>query len=76
MEGGSSSEIRSDSLQEPFSSSERSSKGNSSWTLRNIIILVSVCLVYFVVFAAYSLYSPFFPSEVSSCIGYLVFSVS
>ena len=38
---------------------------DSPWTVRKILILVSLFLVYFVVFAAYSVYAPFFPSEVS-----------
>ena len=37
----------------------------SPWTVRKILILVPLFLVYFVVFAAYSVYAPFFPSEVS-----------
>ena len=39
---------------------------NSAWTFRKIIILASLFLVYFVVNSAYSVYAPFFPSEVSS----------
>ena len=38
---------------------------HSAWTARKIIILASLFLVYFVVFAAYSVFTPFFPSEVS-----------
>lgn len=38
---------------------------STPWTVRKIFILASLFLVYFVVFAAYSVYAPFFPSEVS-----------
>ena len=76
MEGVISSEISSvdgihDSCQETGQDRETSSvhspaDNRSSWTLRRIIILASIGLVYFVVFGAYSVYSPFFPSEVES----------
>ena len=36
-----------------------------TWTLRNTVIFLSMCLVYFALFAAYSVYAPFLPSEVS-----------
>ena len=38
---------------------------HSPWSVRKILILVSLFLVYFDVLAAYSVYTPFFPSEVS-----------
>ena len=31
-----------------------------TWTLRNTVIFLSMCLVYFALFAAYSVYAPFF----------------
>jgi len=36
---------------------------STPWTVRKLFILASLFLVYFVVFAAYSVYAPFFPSE-------------
>ena len=39
-----------------------------TWTLRNTVIFLSMCLVYFALFAAYSVYAPFLPSEVSKSI--------
>ncbi|XP_066020936.1 MFS-type transporter SLC18B1-like [Pocillopora verrucosa] len=34
-----------------------------TWNARNIVLLLSMCLVYFVLYAAYSVYAPFLPSE-------------
>lgn len=46
-----------------YRSNERVQNSGSLCTVRNIFIIVSLCIVYFVVFEAYSVYSPFFPSE-------------
>lgn len=51
-------------LNDSYQSNERvQNPASSLCTLRNIFTIISICIVYFVVFAACSVYSPFFPSE-------------
>ena len=60
-------------LNDSYQSNERvQNPASSLCTLRNIFTIISICIVYFVVFAACSVYSPFFPSEVSTRIQLLM----